>query len=146
MADPQPHGRPPDADAPHEPSKNLPEMAPRQTHTDLKHFSEPNLVDPQAGSDYSNTPYGYGGATHSTSTSRIDPTRPNLAPYWGRQDTSLVSSEYQVADKSSTHLTDDEKRSTIKSIDDTLSSTAAPGSARDLATSPTASPHELFSI
>ena len=54
-------------------------MAPRQDPADLKHFSEPILVDSQAGSDYSNTPYGYGGATHSTSTSYIDPIRPNIA-------------------------------------------------------------------
>ena len=81
MADPQPHGRPPDADAPHDSPKNPTEMAPRQDPADLKHFSEPNLVDSQAGSDYSNTPYGYGGATHSTSTSRIDPTRSHIAPF-----------------------------------------------------------------
>ena len=59
-------------------SKNLPEMAPRH-HMDSNQFSEPNLDDLQAGSYLSNTPYGYGGATHSTSTSRIDPMRPNLA-------------------------------------------------------------------
>ena len=60
-------------------SKNLPEMAPRQTHADLHQFSEPILDDSQAGSDRSNTPYGYGGATYSTSTSRDAPMRPNLA-------------------------------------------------------------------
>ena len=129
MADPQPHGRPPDADTPHESPKNPTEMAPRQAHADSNQLSEPSLDVSQAAHDHSNSPDGYGGATCSTSTSHIDPIRPNITPYWGSQDTRLGSSEPQAADKSSTCLTEDEKRATIKSIDDTLSCTAAPGSA-----------------
>jgi len=126
MADPQPHGRPPDAGTPHESPKNPTEMAPRQAHADSNQSSEPSLDGSQAGYDHTNTLYGYKGATYSTSTSRDAPMRPNIAPYWGGQDIRPDHSEHQVADKSSTCLTEDEKRSTIKSIDDPLSSIAAP--------------------
>ena len=75
---------------------------------DSNQFSEPNLDDLQAGSYRSNTPYGHGGdSTTTTATSRDAPMRPNLAPYWGGHDTRPGPSEHQQADKSSVNTFDD---------------------------------------
>ena len=85
MADPQPHGRPPDADAPHELSKNPTEMAPREGITD-------HCQDPDTTLDL--TLDGSQGAPDPSEGSRRDPhdlprtsedDLPHLhpTPYWG---------------------------------------------------------------